>query len=98
MNNYTIAIKWAEQLATKTGQLVMSDQFFSPFDQRQRQSILAKLRKKNLCVFGYHKDGAIIAHKHNPKLTKTDIGGVWTHGSNNMMLMDYEVHHNATQF
>ena len=94
MSNKSIAIGWAKEQAKKTNGPVMSDQFFGPFNDKQRSDIIKKLAKKDIACFSYTPDGAILIHKRNPHLKVVTaggkIGGVYTVGENNMMLIGSE--------
>jgi len=91
MSNKTIAIGWANANAKRTNGPVMSDQFFSPFNNKQRSDIIKKLAQKDILCFRYTGEGAILIHKRNPHLKVVNhgnqFGGIYTVGEDNMMLV-----------
>jgi hypothetical protein len=77
--NRKIAIKWAVQQATRNGSLIMSDQFWSAFNNiTEITAAVNKLNKQGIAVFaGVGSDGAILVHRDNPKVNIKDGYGLW---------------------
>jgi len=86
-NNRKMAVTWAKKTVKKNSQLVMSDQFWTPFtNTTQILNTKRKLKQLGILAFDFDK-GAILIHKDNPKLDvdkfegsdgKTYIGGTYT--------------------
>jgi hypothetical protein len=78
--NRKIAIKWATQVAKRNSSLIMSDQFWSAFNNiTEITAAVNKLNKHGIAVFaGIGPDGVILVHRDNPKVFIRDGYGVWT--------------------
>jgi hypothetical protein len=78
--NRKIAIKWATQVAKRNSSLIMSDQFWSAFNNiTEITAAVNKLNKHGIAVFaGIGPDGVILVHRDNPKVFIRDGYGFWT--------------------
>jgi hypothetical protein len=74
--NRKLAIKWAKDTVKKNSSMIISDQFWTAFDDMtQICAAKRKLKALNIMVFDFDGRGAVLVHKDNPKLKVSTFNG-----------------------
>ncbi|MCL7408176.1 hypothetical protein [Marivivens donghaensis] len=75
--NRRIAFNWAKMMTAPNKGMVISDQFWAPFENvEQKLQVLKKLKRANIEVFqGPGEYGAIFVHRKNRHLKMLEVKG-----------------------
>lgn len=85
MSNKQIAVNWAREqveAAAKRGTIVLSDEFFKPFNDKTRKRVCEELLSSfKILAWPVNKNGAMLCYVNDPRLTIKDDGtyraGIW---------------------